>query len=214
MVRNGKIFFLLARIQNKALITIIPNKILLIFLTRYLIFTTLHKIKFIEKVAEDSQLRGGEARVAALLLNYCNTKTGRCFPSQNTIAVRLKLSTRRVNTLIRNLRDHGHIKRIRKGNKNAGSNEYNLLLERFNDDPDIRKYTSTGEEIQRSKYKKYTSYETRKETSYETLVKDTNNLEGYVGFVKRGQRLQSITDDMVKEMHHLGLINEEEFNEW
>mgnify|MGYP003325511204 CR=1 FL=1 len=177
-------------------------------------YTKYSDIKFIEKVAEDSQLRGGEARVAALLLNYCNTKTGRCFPSQNTIAVRLKLSTRRVNTLIRNLRDHGHIKRIRKGNKNAGSNEYNLLLERFNDDPDIRKYTSTGEEIQRSKYKKYTSYETRKETSYETLVKDTNNLEGYVGFVKRGQRLQSITDDMVKEMHHLGLINEEEFNEW
>ena len=116
--------------------------------------------------------------------------------------------------MIRNLRDHGHIKRIKKGNKNAGSNEYNLVLERFNDDPDIRKYTSTGEEIKRSKYKKYTSYETRKETSYETLVKDTNNLEGYVGFVKRGQRLQSITDDMVKEMHHLGLINEEEFNEW
>jgi len=116
--------------------------------------------------------------------------------------------------LIRNLRDHGHIKRIKKGNKNAGSNEYNLLLERFNDDKDIRKYTSRGEEIQRSKYKKYTSYETRKETSYETLVKDTNNLEGYVGFVKRGQRLQSITDDMVKEMYHLGLINEEEFNEW
>jgi len=207
-------YFFLARLQNKTLLIITPPKILLIFFTRYLIFTTLHKIKFIEKVAEDSQLRGGEARVAALLLNYSNTKTGRCFPSQNTIADRLKLSTRRVNTLIKNLRDNGHIKRIKKGNKNAGSNEYNLLLERFNDDPDIRKYTSTGEEIQRSKYKKYTSYETRKETSYETLFKDTNNLEGYVGFVKRGQRLQSITDDMVKEMFRLQLISETEFNKW
>ena len=116
--------------------------------------------------------------------------------------------------MIRNLRENGHIKRIKKGNKNAGSNEYNLLLERFNDDPDIKKYISRGQEIQRSKYKKYTSYETRKETSYETLVKDKNNLEEYVGFVKRGQRIQSITDDMVKEMHHLGLINEEEFKKW
>ena len=73
--------------------------------------------------------------------------------------------------MIRNLRDNGHIKRIKKGNKNAGSNEYNLLLERFNDDQDIRKYTSRGEEIQRSKYRKYTSYETRKETSWNMDVK-------------------------------------------
>ena len=116
--------------------------------------------------------------------------------------------------MIRNLRDHGHIKRIKKGNKNAGSNEYNLLLERFNDDKDIRKYTSRGEEIQRSKYRKYTSYETRKETSYETLVRDTNNLEEYVGFVKRGQRLPSISDDMVKEMQRRQLITEEEYKKW
>ena len=214
MVRNCKIIFLLARIQNKALLIITPFKILLFFLTRYLIFTTLHKIKFIEKVAEDSQLRGGEARVAALLLNYCNTTTGRCYPGQNLLAGRLNLSTRRVNTLIRNLRDHGHIKRIKKGNKNAGSNEYNLLLERFHDDPDVKKYIAKREEIQRSKDKKYTSYETRKETSYETLVKDTSNLEGYVMFVQRGQRIQSITDEMVREMYHLGLINEEEFKKW
>ena len=207
-------YFFLARLQNKALLIITPFKILLIFLTRYLIFTTLHKIKFIEKVAEDAQLRGGETRVAALLLNYCNTKTGRCFPSQNTIADRLKLSTRRVNTLIRNLRDHGHIKRIKKGNKNAGSNEYNLLLERFNDDPDVKKYIAKREEIQRSKDKKYTSYETRKETSYETLVRDTSNLEEYTGFVKRGQRIQSITDDMVREMYRRQLITEEEYKKW
>ena len=207
-------YFFLARLQNKPLLIIIPFKILLIFLTRYLIFTTLHKIKFIEKVAEDAQLRGGETRVAALLLNYCNTKTGRCFPSQNTIADRLKLSTRRVNTLIRNLRDHGHIKRIKKGNKNAGSNEYNLLLERFNDDKDIRKYTSRGEEIQRSKYRKYTSYETRKETSYETLVRDKGNLETYAKLVKKGIHTQSISDDMVREMYRCQLITEEEFKKW
>ena len=207
-------YFFLARLQNKALLIITPFKILLIFLTRYLIFTTLHKIKFIEKVAEDAQLRGGETRVAALLLNYCNTKTGRCFPSQNTIADRLKLSTRRVNTLIRNLRDHGHIKRIKKGNKNAGSNEYNLLLERFNDDKDIRKYTSTGEEIQRSKYRKYTSYETRKETSYETLVRNKGNLGTYAKLVKKGIHTQSISDHMVREMYRRQLITEEEYKKW
>ena len=116
--------------------------------------------------------------------------------------------------MIRNLRDHGHIKRIKKGNKNAGSNEYNLLLERFNEDKDIRKYTSRGEEIQRSKYRKYTSYETRKETSYETLVRDKGNLEGYVNFVKKGMRVPSISDDMVEEMYHRQIITEEEYKKW
>ena len=116
--------------------------------------------------------------------------------------------------MIRNLRDNGHIKRIKKGNKNAGSNEYNLLLDRFNDDKDIRKYTSRGEEIQRSKDRKYTSYETRNETSYETLVRDKGNLESYVQFVKRGQRLTSISDDMVKEMYRRRLITAQEYKNW
>ena len=107
-----------------------------------------------------------------------------------------------------------HIKRIKKGNKNAGSNEYNLLLERFSDDKDIRKYTSRGEEIQRSKDRKYASYETRNETSYETLVRDKGNLETYAKLVKKGIHTQSISDDMVKEMYHRQLITEEEFKKW
>ena len=116
--------------------------------------------------------------------------------------------------MIRNLRDHGHIKRIKKGNKNAGSNEYNLLLERFNDDKDIRKYTSRGEEIQRSKDRKYASYETRNETSYETLARDKGNLETYAKLVKKGIHTQSISDDMVREMYRRQLITEEEFKKW
>ena len=61
---------------------------------------------------------------------------------------------------------------------------------------------------------KYTSYETRNKTSYETLVKDTSNLESYVQFVKRGQRLTSISDDMVKEMYRRRLITAQEYKNW
>ena len=124
------------------------------------------------------------------------------------------MTERRVNTLVRDLINKGHIIRIKKGNKNAGSNEYNLRLERFNNDPDIKKYISRGQEIQRSKYKKYTSYETRKETSYETLVKEKNSLEEYVSFVKRSHHIPSISDDMVKEMFRRQLITEEEYKKW
>ena len=84
----------------------------------------------------------------------------------------------------------------------------------FNDDADIKKYSSNKQEVLKSKYRKYTSYETRKETSYETLVRDKGNLEGYVSFVKRGQHLLSITDTMVEEMHRRQLITEEEYKKW
>ena len=104
--------------------------------------------------------------------------------------------------------------RLKKGNKNAGSNEYDLQLGRFSDDPDIKKYTSNGEEIKRSKNRKYASYETRKETSYETLVRDKGSLERYVSFVKRSEHILSITDTMVEEMHRRQLITEEEYKKW
>ena len=104
--------------------------------------------------------------------------------------------------------------RLKKGNKNAGSNEYDLQLGKFNDDPDIKKYTSNGEEIKRTKYKKYASYETRKETSYETVVKEKNSLEEYVSFVKRSHHIPSISDDMVEEMFRRQFITEEEYKKW
>ena len=40
------------------------------------------------------------------------------------------------------------------------------------------------------------------------------NLEQYVFAVKKGIRVQSITDDMVREMFRLQLISETEFNKW
>ena len=84
----------------------------------------------------------------------------------------------------------------------------------FNDDADIRKYSSNKQEVLKSKYRKYTSYETRKETSYETVVKEKNSLEEYVSFVKRSHHIPSISDDMVEEMRRLKLITEEEYKKW
>ena len=46
------------------------------------------------------------------------------------------------------------------------------------------------------------------------LVKDKSNLESYVQFVKRGQRLTSISDDMVKEMFRRRLITAQEYRNW
>ena len=65
-----------------------------------------------------------------------------------------------------------------------------------------------------SKNRNYSSYETNKETNYKTIVKEKNNLEMYVSFVERGQRLPSISDDMVKEMYRRQLITEDVFKKW
>ena len=186
----------------------------MLLIKRYLIFTTLHKIKFIEKVAEDSRLKGGEARVAILLICYANTKTGRCFPAQETIANRLNLSVRQVNHLVGKLVKADHIRRLKKGNKGAGSNEYDLQFTRFNDDPDIRKYSSNAQEVLKTKYRKYTSYETRNETSYKTKEDEERILLGRVSFVKKGIRLGSISQVDLQEMLQRGLITEKEFKDY
>ena len=41
-----------------------------------------------------------------------------------------------------------------------------------------------------------------------------DGLEKYVFAVKKGVRVQRITDDMVKEMYRRGLINEEDYKGW
>ena len=176
--------------------------------------STLHKLKWLERIATDCTLRGGEHRVAILLAGYCNLKTGRCFPAQKTLAQRLKLSVRQTNTLVRNLKRRNYIKLLKRGNNEAGSNQYQLNFELIDNDPDIRKYASIKQEKLQSKYRKYTSYETNKETSYETVVKEKNSLEEYVSFVKRSHHIPSISDDMVEEMRRLKLITEEEYKKW
>ena len=176
--------------------------------------STLHKQKWVTKVATDGSLKGGETRVAVLLADYCNLKTGRCFPSQQTLAKRLNLSSRQVNTLIQNLKQKGYIGLIKRGNNNSGSNQYQINFALIDNDPDVMKYTSIKQEKLQLKNRKYTSYETNKETNYETLVTYKSNLESYAKFVKRGQRLMSISDDMVKEMLNRNLITYQEFKNW
>ena len=176
--------------------------------------STLHKLKWLERIATDCTLRGGEHRVAILLAGYCNLKTGRCFPAQKTLAQRLKLSVRQTNTLVRNLKRRNYIKLLKRGNNEAGSNQYQLNFELIDNDPDIKKYSSIKQEKLQSKYRKYTSYETNKETIYKTKEDEERELLGKVSFVKKGIHLQSISQVDLQEMLQRGLITEEEYKKW
>ena len=66
----------------------------------------------------------------------------------------------------------------------------------------------------KTKYGKYTSYETRNETSYKTKEDEERILLGKVSFVKKGMYTQSISQVDVEEMRRLKLITEEEYKNW
>jgi len=176
--------------------------------------TLLHKLKWLTKVAEDKTLRGGELRVATLLADYYNLETGRCFPTQSTLAKRLGYTVRQTSKLMGNLYLKRWVIRTKWGNQKKGSNTYKLNFECLDGDKDIEKYSSNKQEKLMSKNRNYSSYETNKETNYKTIVKEKNNLEMYVSFVERGQRLPSISDDMVDTMFRRGLISNKVYNKW
>mgnify|MGYP001166501134 CR=1 FL=1 len=176
--------------------------------------STLHKLKWVTKVATDGSFKGGETRVAVLLADYCNLKTSRCFPAQQTLAKRLNLSSRHVNTLIQNLKKKGYIRLIKRGDNKSGSNQYQIIFGLIDNDPDIRKYASIKQEKLQLKNRKYTSYETNKETIYKTKEDEERELLGKVSFVKKGMYTQRISQVDVQEMLKRGWITEQEFKNY
>ena len=78
------------------------------------------------------------------------------------------------------------------------------------------KYSDQLSAAQTSNRVKSTAPQTINKTIYklpsEKLMKD--ELGKYVSFVKRCQRIQGITDDMVREMRRRQLITKDEFKKW
>ena len=78
------------------------------------------------------------------------------------------------------------------------------------------KYSDQLSAAQTSNQVKSTAPQTINKTIYklpsEKLMKD--ELGKYVSFVKRCQRIQGITDDMVREMRRQNLITEKEYKLW
>jgi hypothetical protein len=76
------------------------------------------------------QLSGTEKRVAVTLLDHYNRKTGRCDPSQQTIATLLSVDRRTVNRAIKRFVKIGFFRRSRhKGNNHC--NSYQPCWDRF-----------------------------------------------------------------------------------
>jgi DNA-binding transcriptional regulator YhcF (GntR family) len=65
--------------------------------------------------------------VFARLMNHHNTKTGRCFPSEATLAHALGCTERSIRTALKSLEKHKYI-RVHRGKGRNGTNQYDLYM--------------------------------------------------------------------------------------
>ena len=143
-------------------------------------------------------------------MNHFNLKTSKCFPSHDLLARETGYSLRHVKTATNKLCKLYFNKK--KGNT-GWANEYTPLFELINKDKDVVKYSDQLSAAETSTKVKRNALQTINKTIYKPPSEKVG-LEGYVGFVKRGQHIQVISDDMVEEMFHRGLISKEEYKEW
>lgn len=74
------------------------------------------RMEWLEAVAGDAALSGGEARCALLIgLKYVNSRTGKAYPAFPTLAKGLKISERHAYNCIRGLISRGWLQVHKKG---------------------------------------------------------------------------------------------------
>lgn len=87
----------------------------------------LDKWRAVQLVIIDQNVSTSGKVVFARLMNYHNTKTGRCFPSEATLAHALNCTDRSVRTALKNLEKHKYI-RVRRSKGRNGTNQYDLTM--------------------------------------------------------------------------------------
>ena len=174
-------------------------------------YLLIHKWKFLILLSSDKKLKRVELAVAAHLLNHYNLKTGKCFPSHDLLSKETGYSLRHVKTATKNLCEKNFIKK-KKGHT-GWANEYLPRFELIDQEKDVVQYSNQVSAAETSTKVKRNALQTINKTIYKPPSEKVG-LEGYVGFVKRGQHIQVISDDMVEEMFHQGLISKEEYKKW
>ena len=182
------------------------------------------KLAFLVAVAQIKGLSGVTMRVAILLTNAYNFKSDKCWWTVSQLAKKVKSSKRQVSSAIQSFKEN-NIFKIKTGSTGK-ANEYkpNFKI--------ILQYSSLASEKDLLKVTQFSSNQTintnnkintgRENKSWGVKSVDplsgfnnkSDGLEKYVFAVKKGMRILSITDDMVRQMYRRQLISKEEFNKW
>ena len=182
------------------------------------------KLTFLVSLAQIKGLSGVTMRVAILLTNAYNFNSDKCWWSIGQLAKKVKASNKQVSTAIQKFKELNifYIKSGRTGRANEYKPNFKI----------IGQYSSLASEENLQKVEKFSTHQTININNKININKENKSwgsksvdplsgfsnkpgdLEKYVFAVKKGMRILGITDDMVREMYSLGLINEEEFTKW
>ena len=182
------------------------------------------KLAFLVAVAQIKGLSGVTMRVAILLTNAYNFKSDKCWWTVSQLAKKVKSSKRQVSSAIQSFKENKifKIKTGSTGKANEYKPNFNIILQYSSlaSEKDLLKVTQFSSNQTINKNNKINTGRENKSWGIKTVdpLSGFNNkhgsLEQYVFAVKKGIRVQSITDDMVRKMFRLQLISEAEFNKW
>jgi len=163
-------------------------------------------------------------RVAVILTNAYNFEDDKCWWSISQLAKKVQSSNKQVSTAIQTFKDLNifNIKSGRTGRANEYKPNFKIILqypslaskenlqkvEKFSTDQTI----NINNKINTSKENQ--SWGVKSVDPLSGFNNKSDGLEKYVFAVKKGMRILSITDDMVRQMYRRQLISEEEFNKW
>ena len=109
----------------------------------------LDKWKLVGLIMRDPDLTDASRRVGWALLDFHNVKTGRCYPSYETLAKRSGLKLRATKSAVEQLVSLGYLHRS-KGGGRGRANEYRPAFERVHDGAPFREKkgcTATSERV-------------------------------------------------------------------
>ncbi len=176
-------------------------------------YGVMDKWKLFRLILTDPFLKPIDRQVAYFLLDHCNIKKGLCYPSHELLAKEAHCCLRSAKSATRRLCQRKWFTLLQRG-RPGRANDYWPAFDRVEHDKDVKKYKERKGANMMLKKVQRSAPQTINETLYKTKEGKEEELLRMVSFVKRGQRILSISDDMVEEMHRRQLITKEEYKNW
>ena len=176
-------------------------------------YDLIDKWKLLGLIQGDPFLKPIDRQVAYFLLDHCNTKKGLCYPSHELLAKEAHCCLRSAKSATRRLCLRKWFTLLQRG-RPGRANDYWPAFNRVEHDKDVKKYKERKGVNMMLKKVQRSAPQTINETLYKTKGDKEKELLRMVSFVKRGQRILSISNDMVEEMFRRQLITEREYKNW
>jgi hypothetical protein len=172
----------------------------------------LSKLQFLLIISRDRSVKRCALATAGELINCFNFKTGKCYPSMETIAGWTGYSRREIVKSLKQLVPK-YFLRLSKGNSGGRANTYRPRLELLNQckgnsphDLRIGNYEDTGSELEELELANYGSLQTINKTINKT-ESEIGRLKLLAPLVNKGIHLSTISQVDLELMKKMGLLD-------